>query len=87
MEDTLFGGALAARLIGKGYVPASDAVQVALSMWKEARPDVRGYIGRTEHIKRLIANNLQDSADYCLSEDTANLIPVYNKNTKRITLA
>lgn len=82
IEDTLFGGALAARLIeGGGYTFASDAVQVALSMWKEAKPDVRGYINRTEHIKRLEANNLQDSVEYCLTEDTVHLVPIH-KNGK-----
>lgn len=86
IEDTLFGGALAARLIDKGYASASDAVQVALSMWKEAQPDVRSYIDRTEHIKRLEANNLQDSVEYCLTEDTVNIVPVYNRETKRITI-
>ncbi|WP_029905783.1 2-phosphosulfolactate phosphatase [Prevotella sp. 10(H)] len=84
IEDTLFGGALAAKLIDKGYTSASDAVQVALSMWQEALPDVRKYIDRTEHIKRLEANNLQDSVDYCLTENTVNLVPVY-ANGKLIT--
>ncbi|MDR2955254.1 MAG: 2-phosphosulfolactate phosphatase [Prevotella sp.] len=44
------------------------------------------YIGQTEHIKRLIANNLQDSVEYCLTDDTVNLVPTYNKETKRITV-
>jgi 2-phosphosulfolactate phosphatase len=86
IEDTLFGGALALRLIDKGYIPVSDAVQAALSMWKEARPDIRGYISRTEHIKRLEANNLQDSVAYCLTEDTVHLIPVYDKKTKSLSI-
>lgn len=82
IEDTLFGGALAARLIERGYSVASDAVQVALSMWAEALPNIRSYINRTEHIKRLEANNLQDSVEYCLTEDTVNLVPVYDKVRK-----
>ncbi|MDR0825428.1 MAG: 2-phosphosulfolactate phosphatase [Prevotella sp.] len=84
IEDTLFGGALAARLIDRGYTSASDATRTALSMWREARRDTRGYINRTEHIKRLEANNLQDSVEYCLTEDTVNLVPVYDKETKKI---
>lgn len=87
IEDTLFAGALAQRLIGKRYTSASDAVSVALSMWKEAQPNIRNYIDRTEHIKRLEANNLQDSVDYCLTEDTVDIVPVYNKETKKITIA
>jgi 2-phosphosulfolactate phosphatase len=78
IEDTLFGGALAQRLINKGYISASDAVQVALSMWKEAKTDVRSYVDSTELIKRLETNNLLDSVAYCLTEDTVPLVPVYN---------
>lgn len=86
IEDSLYGGALAKKLIEKGYISASDATQVALSMWNEALPDVRKYIDRTEHIKRLEANNLQDSVAYCLTENTVNLVPVYSKETKKITI-
>lgn len=86
IEDSLFGGALARKLIDRGYAPASDATQVALLMRKEALPDVRSYIDRTEHIKRLEAHNLQDSVEYCLTEDTVNLVPVYSKETKKITI-
>lgn len=86
IEDTLFGGALADRLMAKGYASASDATQVALSMWQEAKSDLRGYINRTEHIKRLEANNLQDSVGYCLTVDTANLVPLYDNVNKVLKL-
>lgn len=86
IEDTLFGGALAQKLLDKGYSSSSDAVQIAVSMWKEAQPDIKHYIDRTEHIKRLVANNLQDSVEYCLTEDTVNIVPIYDKDTKRITV-
>lgn len=86
IEDTLFGGALAERLMGEGYASASDATKVALSMWQEAQSDLRGYINRTEHIKRLEANNLQDSVEYCLTVDTANLVPLYDNVNKVLKL-
>lgn len=86
IEDTLFGGALADRLMVKGYASASDATKVALSMWQEAKSDLRGYINRTEHIKRLEANNLQDSVEYCLTVDTANLVPLYDNVNKVLKL-
>lgn len=84
IEDTLYGGAIAKKLSDRGYSFSSDAVRIALSMWKDAEPDVREYINRTEHIKRLETNNLQDSVDYCLMEDTVNLVPVYDKDEKKI---
>ncbi len=86
IEDTLFGGALTKRLIERGYTSASDATLVALSMWDEATPDVLSYIGRAEHVKRLEANNLQDSIEYCLTEDTVHLVPLFSKATKKITI-
>jgi 2-phosphosulfolactate phosphatase len=55
-------------------------------MWKDAEPDLRDYIGHTEHIERLEANNLQDSVDYCLTEDTVQLVPIYRKNTGKLKL-
>lgn len=86
IEDTLFAGALAKLLVNSGYSAKSDAVQIALSMWKDALPDIRSYIDKTEHIKRLEANNLQDSVEYCLTEGTVNLVPIYNRSTKKITV-
>lgn len=88
IEDTLFGGALADVLISRGgYEPASDATQVALSMWQEAEENPRAYVERTEHIKRLEANGLIDSVDYCLTIDAVPLVPIFNKETRKLTLA
>lgn len=87
IEDTLYAGAVAKRLLDKGYAYTSDAVEIALAMWRDAMPDLRDYISHTEHIKRLEAHNLQDSVEYCLTNDTVPLVPVYDKNTKKITIA
>lgn len=88
IEDTLFGGALAERLIDKGgYISASDAVQTGLSMWEEAKADIKKYIDKTEHIKRLEAHHLEKDAEYCLVEDTVHIVPVYSKDTKKITVS
>ncbi len=86
IEDTLFGGALTLKLLEKGYTLNSDAARIALSMWMEAEPDVREYVNRSEHIKRLEANNLEDSVNYCLTENMVNLVPIYNKETKKISI-
>ncbi|MFR9166705.1 MAG: 2-phosphosulfolactate phosphatase [Dysgonomonas sp.] len=85
IEDSLFGGALAEILGNTGYNTSFDAAQVALSMWKEAKPDIWNYIQRSEHIKRLEANDLSDVAKYCLELNLFEVLPVYNKDTKKIT--
>lgn len=87
LEDSLFGGALAEILIDKGGYNANfDAVGVALSMWKEAKPDILTYIKKGEHMKRLEAHNLLDVARFCLESDTTQVLPIYNKKTKKITV-
>ncbi|GAB6012176.1 2-phosphosulfolactate phosphatase [Viscerimonas tarda] len=85
IEDSLFGGALVEKLSATGYNANFDAAQVALSMWQEAKPDSLKYIQRSEHIKRLEAHGLTAVVEYCLAVDTANVLPVYNKTTKKIT--
>lgn len=84
IEDSLFGGALADQLINSGFEADSDAVQVALDMWKEAKPDVYTYIEKSEHIKRLAANDLLEVGKYCLKQDTVNVLPIYNKQSGKI---
>lgn len=87
IEDTLFGGALASALIENGnYSVASDATNVALSMWKEAASNPRHYVERSEHIKRLEASGLGDCVDYCLAIDTVPLVPIFDKETRKLTL-
>ena len=84
IEDSLFGGALVEKLSAKGYNISFDAAQISLSMWKEAKSDVWAYIQRSEHIKRLEEHGLLEVAKYCLTVDTAHVLPVYDKETKRI---
>jgi len=84
-EDSLFGGALVEKLTEAGYNSSFDAAQVALSMWKEAKPDTLAYVQRSEHFKRLEAHGLLDVAEYCLTADTVGVLPIYNRKTKRIT--
>lgn len=84
MEDSLYAGALVYLLEKRGFGIVSDAANVAFDMWMQAKSDVRAYIDRTEHIQRLIANNLADSVEYCLSWDTTSVIPVYDKDKKAL---
>lgn len=86
IEDSLYAGALAELLLQKGYSSVSDSTTIALDMWKDAKSDIKKYIDKSEHIKRLEANNLLKDADYCLELNTANLVPIYNKETKRLTV-
>lgn len=86
-EDSLFGGALTELLVEKGkYNAGFDAATVALSMWKEAKNDIPGYVNRSEHMKRLEKHGLLDVVAFCLRPDTVSVLPVYNKETGKITI-
>lgn len=87
VEDTLFGGQLASILLEKAnYDISSDGTIIAMDMWRNAQSDVRGYTDRCEHTKRLSAHGLLDQIDYCLTNDTTPLVPIYNKETRRFTI-
>lgn len=87
LEDSLFGGALVEALVEKGgYNARFDAAGVALSMWRDAKPDVMKYIANGEHMKRLEDHGLVDVARFCVTIDTVDVLPVYDKSTKKITV-
>ena len=85
IEDTLFGGALVEKLLAVGFCAEFDAAQTALSLWNEAKSDLVKYVRRGEHLERLENHGLLDVVEYCLTPDTINVLPIYNKETKRIT--
>lgn len=87
LEDSLFGGALAKQLNEKAsYCTHFDATNVALGMWNEAQKDMMAYIAQSEHWDRMKAHGLVDVATYCLVEDTVDVLPIYDKYTKKIVL-
>ena len=49
---------------------------------KIAKTDIKAYICKTEHYDRLKMNGLENSVEYCLSENTAPVLPTYNKSGK-----
>lgn len=76
IEDTLFGGALVDVLAFTGkYEPASDAAIIARDMWINNREDLIAYLDLTDHMARLKANDLADSVPYCLTPDSAVVVP------------
>jgi len=84
IEDTLFGGALVESLLNYGFNASYDSARIALSMWKDAKNDLPGYIRISEHIKRLESNGLSGQIAYCLTPDTVNVLPVYDRVSKKI---
>ena len=88
LEDMLFGGALLERLSASGKVAiGSDAVRVAQLLWLQAKADPMGFLKSSEHYGRLLANGAEGDAAYCLSSDTLEVVPLYNRTDKKIRVS
>lgn len=82
LEDTLFAGALAEKLMESGnFSVSSDAIFIATSLWKEAKNDINSYLHQAEHVQRLLLQNLQKDIHYCLTFDTTHTLPYYDKES------
>lgn len=77
LEDTVFAGALAQRLIEEaGYQTRDDATQAAVGLWNQAKGDLQGYLLTAEHHERLKKLNLDDVLPYTFTLDTCLSVPV-----------
>ncbi|MCD8268242.1 MAG: 2-phosphosulfolactate phosphatase [Parabacteroides sp.] len=87
VEDTLFGGALADVLINTGkYESASDAALIARDMWTDNKENLIAYLDPTDHIARLKANHLEDAVPYCLTPDSAIVVPELSMEGETLVL-
>jgi len=77
LEDSIFAGALADRLMKNGnYATFCDSTLAALDLWSLAKPDLRGYIEKVAQRSRLRDKKLDDCIDFCLTTDYSGNIPV-----------
>lgn len=81
IEDTLFAAALTEKLLSTNqFNYKSDAVKVTLDLWNVAKKNLKTYICESEHYERLRNNGLENSVDYCLTENTTPLVPKFDKS-------
>ena len=80
IEDTLFAGAVINR-IGKHFAISCDSSQMALTMYKDAKKDLFGFmkLKQASHYKRLSGFGLDEDIRYCLTEDIANTTVLYEE--------
>lgn len=76
IEDTLFAGAFAEKLIDvAGATAGSDAVGMSLQLWKRAKNDPIGFVKSTDHYQRLVDNGVESDAAFCLEANTVSVVP------------
>ena len=76
LEDTLFAGALAGKLIeSRRYQTICDSTLAALDLYSFASGDLMAYIEKSAQRSRLRENNLDDVIEYCHTFDVTDVIP------------
>ena len=78
IEDTLFAGAVISRIKNSFHINC-DASKIAESIYQEAKTDLFDFMRNKEasHYHRLMNFGLEEDIRFCLTEDTANILPVY----------
>lgn len=76
LEDTLFAGAVINR-IRENFSIECDSSLMAAEMYTLHQKDLFSFIRKTAHWKRLSAFNLQEDMEWCITENVANVLPLY----------
>lgn len=77
LEDSVFAGCLAQRLIHTGvFSTGDDATNAAIDLWNTASPDLIDYIKKASHLNRLTALKVTNDLEYCFTLDTVQIIPI-----------
>jgi 2-phosphosulfolactate phosphatase len=81
LEDTVFAGALAERLLDSGkYESNCDAVTASLDLWSIAKNDLLGYIQKAAQKGRLASKGLDDCIEYCMTADQTDVVPIFRED-------
>lgn len=76
IEDTLFAGELAERLLQSGrYETQNDATLMAIDLWHQAQNDLYKYCQKASHVHRLQGLNYDNDVRFCLKHDTCSIVP------------
>ncbi len=76
LEDTLFAGAVIQR-IKEHFTIHCDSSLMAEDMYSLHRDNMKQFIRQTTHWHRLASYGLEKDLEYCVTEDIANVLPVY----------
>ncbi len=78
LEDTLFAGAVICR-VKQNFTIHCDSSLMAEQMFLQNQHSLYGFIQQTTHWHRLSAYGLQKDLQYCVTVNSANILPVYKK--------
>lgn len=78
LEDTIFCGALASRLVSSGKFQASDdATSLAIRLWLQAESDPYAFCAEATHVKRLQRMGCDCDIRFAFQTDTCPVVPYF----------
>lgn len=75
-EDSIFAGAVTARLLAAGPYRTADAARAMAFLHEQAQKNQVRYIRNSSHAERLAALGLKKDIKYCFQLDKTDIIPV-----------
>lgn len=77
LEDTICAGAITSNLLKTGkFTSEEDSSVAAKYLFLSAKDNIFGYLKSSSHRRRLKKLNLNKDIVYCLTPNTANVIPI-----------
>ena len=76
LEDTLFAGAVVNR-VKEHFTIHCDSSLMAEEMYVTHKSDMLGFIRQLTHWHRLEKFGLEKDLEYCVTEDVANVLPIF----------
>jgi 2-phosphosulfolactate phosphatase len=89
LEDVLAAGALGEMLLdslaapkrGEAFSAANDSIQIALSVWRQAKSNLPDAVSQSENARRLLSiSELRDDVAFCLQRDVFNLAALLGRD-------
>lgn len=79
MEDTLFAGAMVDALIqSPSYYTPCDSAMASLTLYNQAKNNLYAFLESSSHRRRLEKLQLEKDIRYCLTPNTAPVVPLFN---------
>lgn len=78
MEDTLFAGAVGAKLRDNGYLSQQDSTDMAIYLYLMAENNLENFLANCSHARRLQNLDITDDIAFCLTLNKYDVIPVMN---------
>lgn len=79
LEDSVFAGALADKLLETGsFATSCDSVTASVDLWREAKKDIMTYKKKFAHTNRLKSLMLDDVIEFCLTPDQSRKVPLFD---------